>query len=58
MEDRSRKLVTNCSKGVGGGNAKTETIAVPSKLGKDPIESFTRQRGSSRFGSSILTAAG
>ena len=31
-------------------SAETETVGVPSKLGKDSVESFTRQRGSSGSG--------
>ena len=57
MEDRSRELVMSCSKGVGGQSIEAETIGVPSKPGKDLVESFTRQGRSSGSGFSILVAA-
>ena len=48
---KSWELVTKCSKIVEGGSVEAKTAGVPSKPGKDQIESFTRQGGSlgSRF---------
>ena len=34
-----------CSNGVERGSVETKTAEVPSKPQKDPVESFTRQRG-------------
>ena len=40
MGVRSQELVAWCSKVVGRGSIEAETIGVPSKPGKDPVESF------------------
>ena len=58
MGDKSRKLVTNCSKGVGGGGVEAETTRMPSKPKKDLVERFTRQGGSLGSKFSILAAVG
>ena len=51
---RSRELVTKCSKVVGGRSVEAQTVEVPLKPGKDPVESFIRQGGSLGSGISLL----
>ena len=58
MEVRSQNLIMWYAKEVGRASVEAETTGVPSKPGKDPVKSFTRQRGSSGSRYSILGAAG